>query len=90
MTGLSCVLCVYKFLSHNLHRPRPNPIHPPYPLHGHLRLELLGNAFGGSIVFDQPKEKSMGLFFDIGEVGMELTAGLQIGIDDGTMLPEIA
>ena len=30
------------------------------------------------------------MFFDIGKVGAELTAGFQVGIEDGTMFPEIA
>ena len=30
------------------------------------------------------------MFFDVGEVRAELTAGFQVGIEDGTMFPEIA
>ena len=30
------------------------------------------------------------MFFDIGKVGVELAGGLQVGIEDRPMLPEIA
>ena len=90
MTGLSCVLCVYCVLYHNLRHSLPDPIHPPYPLHRLLCLELLGDTFGGGTVFDQPKEESVGLFFNVGKVRAKLTAGLQVGIEDGMMLLKIA
>ena len=78
------------FAIHDFSNPRFDSIHPPYPLHRLLCLELLGDAFGASIVIDKPKKKSVGLFFDVGKVGTELTAGLQVGIEDRTVLPEIA
>jgi len=77
-------------LKYDFFYPLSDPIHPPYPLHRILRLELLGDAFGGSIVFDKPKKKSVGLFFNVCEVRAELAAGLQIGIEDRTVLPEMA
>ena len=30
------------------------------------------------------------MFLDVGEVGAELTAGFQVGVEDRTMFPEIA
>ena len=65
-------------------------VHPLHPPHRILRFELPGDVLGGGIVCDQPKEKGVGLFFYIGKVGAELASGLQVGIEDGTMLPEIA
>ena len=43
---------VYYSLNHRLRYSRPDPIHPPHLLHGILHLELLGDAFGGGIVFN--------------------------------------
>jgi len=80
---------MYDCIRHQFYYTCSNSIHPPYPLHRILCLELLVDAFGGGIVFDQPKEKSVGLFLDIGKVGTELASGLQVGIEDGPMLPEI-
>lgn len=78
------------FAIHDFSYPRFDPVHPPYPLHRLLRLELLGDAFRGSIVFDQPKKERVGLFFDVGEVRAELTGDFQVGIEDRTIHPEIA
>ena len=78
------------FEIHYLHYLKLDPIHPPHPLHRLLRLELLGDAFGGATAFSKPKDRSVGLFFGVGEVRSELAAGLQFSIEDGTMFPEIA
>ena len=83
-------LCEDRFIINHLRHSHPEPIHPPHPFHWLLRFKLLGDAFGGSVVFDQPKEKSVGLFFDVSKVRAELDGGFQVGIEDETMFPEIA
>ena len=84
------LLCVDQIVIDDFCCSFPYCVHPSYPLHGFLRFKLFSDALGGSIVFDQPKEKSVGLFFNVGKVRAKLTAGLQVGIEDGMMLLEIA
>lgn len=47
-----CLLCIDQVIIDDLPCPDLDIIHSLHPLHRLLRLELLGDAFGGSTVLD--------------------------------------
>ena len=51
---------------------------------------MFGDAFFFGVFFYEPRKEVLGLFFDIGEVGMEFSGSEQIVIQDFAVLLQIS
>ena len=63
-----------------------NIVHPPHPRHLVGGFELFGDIFFFGKVFYQSRKELLGLFFDIGKVGIEFSGSEQIVIQNFVML----
>ena len=65
-------------------------IHPPDPFHLVAGFQRFRNALSICLFFYQPKEKLLRLSVNIRKIGIQFTAGQQVGISHTVMLLEIA
>ena len=70
--------------------PIPDVIHPLYPQHLILGLELFRNALTNGRLFYQLKEHILCLLVQIGKITVQLAGALQLRVQRLAVLPEIS
>ena len=83
------ILCVDQIVVHHLHSPIPDVVHPLYPLHLILGLDLFGDALTDSHLLYQLKKHGLCLIVQIGKITVQLAGDLQLCVQRLSMLTEI-
>ena len=83
-------LCENQFCIYDLYSSVPDAVHPPDPFHLVAGFQRFRNALCICHLLYQPKKKFFCLSVNIHKIGIQFTAGQQIGISSTVALSEIA
>ena len=81
---------INQFRYYGFFNPFPDAVHPPHPLHLVFRLKLLRHALALSVLLHQQLKHLIGGAVDFFQMGVQLAAEEQTGVETIMVLLEIA